>query len=102
LVAWGQPDSAATRAFYRAVLHLVLSDSAFAAGDFRPVETNAGEDVIAYARGGALVLVNTRSHGVAVLVTGFAVNGARDRLTDRAQAGDTVALAPYGAVVLER
>jgi glycosidase len=101
-VAWGQPDSAATRAFYRAVLHLVLSDSAFVAGDFRPVETNTPDDVIAYARGSAVVVVNTRSHAVSVLVTGFNVNGARDRLTDRAQAGDTVSLAPYGAVVLER
>jgi glycosidase len=101
-VAWGQPDSAAVRAFYRRVLHLVLTDSTLVAGEFRPVATNAGEDVIAYARGSAVVLVNTRSHAVAVVVTGFNVNGARDRLTDRAQAGDTVALAPYGAVVLER
>ena len=101
-VAWGQPDSAAVRGFYRRVLHLVLTDTTLVAGDFRPVETNAGDDVIAYARGGAVVLVNTRSRAVAVVVTGFSVNGARDRLTDRAQAGDTVALAPYGAVVLER
>jgi len=101
-VAWGQPDSAAVRGFYRRVLHLVLTDTMLVAGDFRPVETNAADDVIAYARGGAVVLVNTRSHAVAVVVTGFTVNGARDRLTDRAQAGDTVALAPYGAVVLER
>ena len=101
-VAWGQPDSAATRRFYRGVLHLLLTDSALVTGDFRVVATNAGEDVIAYARGSAVVLVNTRNHAVAVVVTGFNVNGARDRLTDRAQAGDTVALAPYGVVVLER
>lgn len=101
-VAWGQPDSGATRAFYRHVLQLVLTDSSVFAGDFRPVAINAGDDVIAYARGGAVVLVNTRNRAVAVVVTGFSVNGARDRLTDRAQAGDTVALAPYGAVVLER
>jgi glycosidase len=101
-IAWGQPDSAEARGFYRRVLHLVLTDSALVAGDFRPVETNAAADVIAYARGGAVVLINTRIHAVAVVVTGFNVNGARDRLTDRAQSGDTVALAPYGAVVLER
>jgi glycosidase len=101
-VAWGQPDSAATRGFYRGVLHLLLTDSALVAGDFRAVATNAADDVIAYARGRAVVLVNTRSRAVAVVVTGFKVNGARDRLTDRAQAGDTVSLAPYGAVVLER
>ncbi|HYR30876.1 MAG TPA: alpha-amylase family glycosyl hydrolase [Gemmatimonadales bacterium] len=101
-VAWGQPDSAVTRGFYRGVLHLLLTDSALVAGDFQAVATNAADDVIAYARGGAVVLVNTRSRAVAVVVTGFKVNGARDRLTDRAQTGDTVSLAPYGAVVLER
>jgi hypothetical protein len=101
-IAWGQPDSGSTRAFYRRVLQLVLTDTALVAGDFRPIETNAADDVIAYARGSAVVLVNTRSRAVAVVVTGFTVNGARDRLTDRPQAGDTVALAPYGAVVLER
>ncbi len=101
-VAWAQPDSGTVRAFYRRVLQLVLTDSSVVAGDFRPLETNAADDVIAYARGGAVVLVNTRNHAVAVVVTGVNVNGARDRLTDRAQASDTVALAPYGAVVLER
>jgi len=101
-VAWAQPDSGIVRAFYRRVLQLVLTDSSVVAGDFRPLETNAADDVIAYARGGAVVLVNTRNHAVAVVVTGVNVNGTRDRLTDRAQASDTVALAPYGAVVLER
>jgi len=101
-VAWAQPDSGTVRAFYRRVLQLVLTDSSVVAGDFRPLETNAADDVIAYARGGAVVLVNTRNHAVAVVVTGVNVNGTRDRLTDRAQASDTVALAPYGAVVLER
>jgi len=101
-VAWAQPDSGIVRAFYRRVLQLVLTDSSVVAGDFRPLETNAADDVIAYARGGAVVLVNTRNRAVAVVVTGVNVNGTRDRLTDRAQASDTVALAPYGAVVLER
>ena len=101
-VAWAQPDSGTVRAFYRRVLQLVLTDSSIVAGDFRPLETNAADDVIAYARGGAVVLVNTRNHAVAVVVTGVNVSGTRDRLTDRAQASDTVALAPYGAVVLER
>ena len=101
-VAWAQPDSGIVRAFYRRVLQLVLTDSSVVAGDFRPLETNAADDVIAYARGGAVVVVNTRNHAVAVVVTGVTVNGTRDRLTDRAQASDTVALAPYGAVVLER
>jgi len=101
-VAWAQPDSGTVRAFYRRVLQLVLTDSSVVAGDFRPLETNAADDVIAYARGGAVVLVNTRNHAVAVVVAGCDVKGTRDRLTDRAQASDTVALAPYGAVVLER
>jgi hypothetical protein len=103
-IAWGQPDTAATRAFYRRVLHIADTDSAFLSGPFAEVETSSASDVIAYARGGghALVLVNARSRAVSTTVRGFDVKGARDLLTDRVQRSDTVSLPAYGAVVLER
>jgi glycosidase len=103
-IAWGQPDTAASRAFYRRVLHIADTDSAFLSGPIAEVETSSASDVIAYARGGghALVLVNTRSRAVSTAVRGFEVRGARDLLTDRVQRSDTVSLPAYGAVVLER
>ena len=66
------------------------------------METSAPRDVIAYGRGDAVVLVNPRSHAVRVTVTGFAVEGARDLLSNITQQGDTVALPAYGALVLAR
>lgn len=101
-IAWGQADTAASRAFYRRVLHIADTDSAFLSGPFAEVETSSSSDVIAYARGHALVLVNARSRAVSTAVRGFEVKGARDLLTDSVQRSDTVSLPAYGAVVLER
>jgi glycosidase len=101
-VAWAQADTIAPRSFYRRVIHIADSDSAFLAGQLVPVETDAPKDVIAYGRGGAVVLVNARNRAVKVTVSGFPVNGARELLTDGRMSGDTVALGAYGAVVLER
>jgi hypothetical protein len=101
-IAWGQPDTAASRAFYRRVLQIAATDSAFVSGALTKMETNAETDVIAYGRGGAIVVVNARNHAVSVVVKGLDVNGARDLLTGRAQKGDTLSLPAYGAVVLER
>jgi glycosidase len=101
-VAWNQPHAAQARAFYARVIHLARTDPAFLKGDLRRVVTSDSTDVIAYARGGALVLVNARSHDARITVTGFDVNGARDLLSDHAQRGDTLSLPAYGAVVLER
>jgi len=101
-IAWNQPHAAEALAFYRRVLELARGDSAFLAGDLREVATSAPDDVIAYRRGGALVLVNARSHEVHFTMTGTAVDGARDLLTNVTQHGDMVTLAAYGAVVLER
>jgi glycosidase len=100
-IVWSQPHAAEALAFYRRVLELDRSDSAFLAGDLREVETSAPDDVIAYRRGNALVLVNARSHDLRLTVTGFAVDGARDLLARAVQQGDTVSLAGYAAVVLE-
>ena len=101
-VAWNQADTLTPRAFYRRVLHIADSDSAFVSGQFDVVETDQPKDVIAYRRGGALVLVNARNRAVKVTVRDFQVNGARDLLTDGRMSGDTVPLGAYGAAVLER
>jgi glycosidase len=99
-IVWDQPQAAEASAFYRRVLDLARTDAAFLKGDFRAVETSAPEDVIAYARGDAVVLVNARSHEVQFTVTGLAVDGTRDLLSDHTQQSDTVALPAYGALVL--
>ena len=101
-VAWSQPHAAAARAFYHKVVELARHDSAFVVGAFRAVPTSAPRDVIAYTRGAALVLVNARPRGVTVTVTGYAVDGARDLLSNRIQRGGTITLPAYGAVVLKR
>jgi glycosidase len=101
-VAWNRQGAVQARAFYRRVMQLARTDSAFVAGAFRQAETTAPTDVIAYFRGDALVLVNPRPRALRVSVTGFAVNGARDLLSSRIQRGDTVALPAYGALVLAR
>jgi len=101
-VAWNQADTITPRAFYKRVLRIADTDSMFLSGQFGPVATDAPKDVIAYSRGGAVVLVNARNRALKVTVSGFAVNGARELLTDGRMAGDTVSLAPYGAAVLER
>jgi glycosidase len=101
-VRWAQADTLRSRSFYRMVLHIADTDSAFLSGPLVPVATDARSDVIAYGRGGAVVLVNARNRAVKVAVKGFDVKGARDLLTNATLFGDTVSLAPYGAVVLER
>jgi glycosidase len=100
-IAWNQPDAAAATAFYGRVVHLARTDSAFLWGDFAAVETSAPHDVVAYRRGGSIVLVNTRSHAVPISVIGVRIAGLRDVLSGRVQRGDRVALPAYGAVVLE-
>jgi glycosidase len=101
-LAWDQPRAAEARAFYRAVERLAHTDPAFIRGAFRGIGTSAPADVIAYARGDAAVFVNPRSREIRVAVTDYDVNGARDLLTGRTLHGDTVTLAAYGAMVLER
>ena len=101
-VAWNQPHAAQAGAFYSHIIHLARTDPAFVRGGLRRVVTSDSADVIAYARGGAVVLVNARNHDLRITVTGFDVNGARDLLTGRVERGDTLALPGYGAVALER
>ena len=101
-VAWSGPNAAQARGFYGRVMRLAGTDSAFIAGALGEIETTAPNDVIAYLRGDALVLVNARPKRVAVAVTGFNVDRARDLLSNRVQRGDRVTLPAYGAVVLVR
>jgi len=101
-IDWKQPHAAEARAFYARVIHLARTDPAFLRGDLRRIVTSDSTDVIAYSRGGALVLVNARDSAARFAVTGFAVSGARDLLSGRMERGDTVSLLAYGALVLER
>jgi glycosidase len=99
-VAWSQPHAAEARAFYHRIVELARNDPAFVAGALRTVRASSPRDVIGYARGDALVLVNARPRAATFTVTGFDVDGARDLLTNRVQRGGTVTLSSYGAVVL--
>jgi glycosidase len=101
-VRWRQPNAADARAFYRRILTLTRTDSAFVSGTFRDIETTAEEHVIAYQRGDALVLVNTRPRTIGLRVRGFDVNGARDLLSNRLQRGDSLTLPAYGTRIYTR
>ena len=101
-VAWNQPRAAQARVFYKRVIEVARTDSAFLTGELRPVETSVPNDVIAYRRGNTVVLVNTRPRAAKFTVSSVVVDGARDLLSGRGQQGDTVRLAPYAAIVLRR
>jgi glycosidase len=96
-IDWNAPGLPAARAFYRRVMELSRT---LRAADFAAVTTSAPDDVIAYRRGDAVVLVNPRPREVRFSVTGVPVDGTRDLLTDLAHAGTTVTLPAHGAMVL--
>ncbi len=98
---WHRPGADRARAFYRTVMKLARTEPALLSPDFQEVRTSAPDDVIAYRRGDLVVLVNARPRGVGLAVTGAGVAGARDLLSNGVQKGDTIRLAPYGAVVLK-
>lgn len=100
-VAWEQPGGAAARAFYRRVIDISRMHPDFRAGAFAAVDTDVSDDVIAYRRGAAIVLVNARPLPVRVRVTGASVAGARELLYGTVQQGEVVALNGYGTAVLE-
>ena len=101
-VVWNQPHAAEARAFYRRVVQLARTDTAFTHGTLAAVATSDSLNVIAYRRSDAVVLVNARHRVLQVAVMGFEVNGARDLLTGRTLRGDTLMLPAYGAMVLAR
>ncbi|HWZ28999.1 MAG TPA: alpha-amylase family glycosyl hydrolase [Gemmatimonadales bacterium] len=100
-IQWNQPDPSALP-FYRRILALDRTDPSFFSGPLRAATTSAPDDLIAYTRGDALVVVNVRAHDVRATVTGFHVGGATNLLTSDVMKGDTLTLPAYGAVVLER
>jgi glycosidase len=100
-VAWNQPFAQTTRAFYSKVIRIARSNKAFAGNDVVAVSTNADNDVIAYQRGNAVVLVNTRNHPVSVTASGATLSKRRDLLSGNLQTTDEVSLPRYGAVVLQ-
>ena len=101
-VVWGQRDTPAARAFYRRVLGMARTETEFIYGDFGPIRTNRPQDVIAYRRGDAVVLVNARAREVRFTTMGRRVKGWVDALSDIVQRSDTLTLPAYGAVVLQR
>jgi glycosidase len=100
-VAWDQPEATTARDFYKRVIELTRTHQAFIGTVLSPVSTDVPNDVIAYQRGGVVVLVNTRAQPTQARVSTLAITGARDLLSGGMQQGDTVRLAPHGAVVLE-
>lgn len=101
LVQWEQPHGAEARAFYRRVLELTRTQPALIRGDFVEIRTSAPSDVIAFRRGGIVVLVNPRPTPVRFSVTSIEVDGRRDLLTSRKQRGNRVTLPAYGFLVLQ-
>lgn len=100
-IAWQRPGADAARGFYRRVIDLARSHPAFAGDDVRAVATSAPDEVIAYRRGDAIVLVNPRARPIAVTVRGISVAGARELLSGAMQRAETIALPAHGAMVLE-
>jgi glycosidase len=101
-VEWEQPAAAEARAFYRRVIELSRTHDAFTVGGVDAVATDADDDVIAYARGSVVVLVNTRPAPVRVSVRDLPLHGARELLSGTVQEGGTVDLPAYGVRVLDR
>jgi hypothetical protein len=91
-IAWEQAGAEQARGFYRRVVELARTDSAFLSATFREVETSAPDAVIAFQRGDAIELVNARPREAQVGITGFEVEGAHDLLSNRVQRGNTVIL----------
>lgn len=101
MVEWDRPGADAARAFYRSIVDLSRTHPAFVAGELHAVTTDAPQDVIAYRRGNAVVLVNTRPRRMRVTVSGVSVDGARHLLGGGVHPSGAVHLPAHGAVVLE-
>lgn len=101
LVRWEQPHATEAREFYRQVLELTRTQPALIRGDFVEIRTSAPSDVIAFRRGGIVVLVNPRPTPVRFTVTSIELDGWRDLLTSRKQRGNRVTLPAYGFLVLQ-
>lgn len=100
-VQWDRAGADAARRHYRRVVDLARTHPAFNGRALAAVTTTAPDDVIAYRRENAVVLVNVRNRPVSLTVNSPNVRNARDLLTGRSQTGDALTLPAYGAVVLQ-
>ena len=98
-VEWNQPGADASRPFYRKIVDLSRAEP-FLTSPLRPVTTSAPADIIAYARGNRVVLVNARNQPIEATISGTNINGLTDLLTGATHRGNGVELAPYAALVL--
>ena len=101
LIDWDREGAEDARAYYRRVIELARTHPSFIRTEARRIATDAPDDVIAYGRGDAIVLVNPRTVARRFTVSDERVDGARDLLSGRVQEGATITLAPHSAVVLE-
>jgi glycosidase len=100
-IEWNRPGADDARAWYRRIVQLARTHPDFDAGALAPVTTTAPDDVIAYRRGGSLVLVNPNAESVRFDVSGIDVDGARDLLGGAIQRGTSIELAGYGVRLLD-
>ena len=100
-VAWEQPRADEARRFYRQVLELARTHPAFVEGDLVRVETDAPQDVIAYARDNVVVLVNPRARPVSFAVQRVPLELARVLLSSAPRRGPAITLPPHGYLLLE-
>jgi len=100
-IDWNRPGADEALAWYRRIVELARRHPDFDRGALAAVATSRPADVIAYRRGGSVVLVNAGAEPVRVEVTGVDIDDARDLLTRREQDGAQVALGGYGVAVLE-
>ena len=100
-IDWNRAGAEDARRWYRAVVDLARSHPDFDRGELAAATTTGSADVIAYRRGGSVVLVNPRPQPVQVGVAGVSLDGARDLLRGGTQGGETVSLPGFGVAVLE-
>lgn len=100
-IVWNQPDAAAARGFYRRIVELARTEPALLTTDFHLVQTSAPSDVIAYRRGGLVVLVNPRNRPVTFTLPGLDLRGARELLTGEAVPAGSMGLPAFGARILQ-
>ena len=100
-IDWNRAGADDARAWYRRIVEIARTHPDFDAGALAPASTTAADRVIAYRRGGSLVLVNSSPAAVAFDVSDVDVDGARDLLGGPTQRGRRVELGGHGVRVLD-
>lgn len=101
LVDWDRAGADDARAWYRRIVLLTRTNPDLDSGALAAVTTSRPADIIAYRRGGSVVLVNPRPEAIRFTVSGIALDGARDMLSGRVQRGSEVELSAHGVAVLD-